>query len=45
MKAIKTSVGPASMKAAGMLYPKEKRLFEDPYAGNIVRKNDQKLIP
>jgi len=36
MKAIKTSVGPASMKAAGMLYPKEKRLFEDPYAEKLL---------
>ncbi|GAH20537.1 unnamed protein product, partial [marine sediment metagenome] len=36
MKAIKTSVGPASMKAAGMLYPKEKRLFEDLYAEKLL---------
>ena len=37
MKAINTGMGVAFLKATGMLYPKEKRLFEDPFA--------QKLLP
>lgn len=37
MKAINTCMGVAFLKATGMLYPKEKRLFEDPFA--------QKLLP
>jgi len=36
MKAIETSIGPAFLKAVGMLYPKEKRLFEDPYAEKLL---------
>ena len=37
MKAINTGMGVAFLKATGMLFPKEKRLFEDPFA--------QKLLP
>jgi methyltransferase (TIGR00027 family) len=37
VKAINTGMGVAFLKATGMLFPKEKRLFEDPFA--------QKLLP
>ena len=37
VKAINTGMGVTFLKATGMLYPKEKRLFEDPFA--------QKLLP
>lgn len=36
MKAINTGMGVASLKAIGMLYPKEKRLFEDPFAEKLL---------
>ena len=36
MKAINTGIGAASARAAGMLYPKEKRLFEDPYSEKLL---------
>ena len=36
MKAIQTGVGVSWLKAVGMLYPKEKRLFEDPYAEKLL---------
>ena len=36
MKAIKTGFGVSWAKAAGMLYPKEKRLFEDPYSEQLL---------
>ena len=36
MKAINTSVGVAWVRATGMLYPKEKRLFEDPYSEKLL---------
>ena len=36
MKAIQTSVGVSWLKAAAMLYPKEKRLFEDPYSEKLL---------
>lgn len=36
MKAIKTSIGPAAARAMMMLYPKEKRLFEDPYSEKLL---------
>ncbi len=36
MKAINTGMGVAALKAIGMLYPKEKRLFEDPYSEKLL---------
>ncbi len=36
MKAIKTGVGVAWTRAAMMSYPKEKRLFEDPYSEKLL---------
>jgi methyltransferase (TIGR00027 family) len=36
MKAIQTGVGGSFFKAVGMLYPKEKRLFEDPYSEKLL---------
>ena len=36
MKAINTGMGVAALKAIGMLYPKEKRLFEDPFAEKLL---------
>lgn len=36
MKAIQTGMGVAWMKAAAMLYPKEKRIIEDPYSENLL---------
>jgi len=36
MKAINTGMGVAFAKAMGMLYPKEKRLFEDPYSEKLL---------
>jgi methyltransferase (TIGR00027 family) len=36
MKAIQTGVGTSFFKAVGMLYPKEKRLFEDPYSEKLL---------
>jgi len=36
MKAINTGMGVASARAMGMLYPKEKRLFEDPYCEKLL---------
>ncbi|GAG71373.1 unnamed protein product, partial [marine sediment metagenome] len=36
MKAINTGVGVAWVRATGNLYPKEKRLFEDPYSEKMV---------
>ena len=36
MKAIQTGVGVAFIRAVGMLYPKEKRLFEDPYSEKLL---------
>ena len=36
MKAIDTGMGVAWVRAAGMLYPKEKRLFEDPYSEKLL---------
>jgi len=36
MKAINTGMGVASARAVGMLYPKEKRLFEDPYSEKLL---------
>ena len=36
MKAIKTGFGVSWARAAGMLYPKEKRLFEDPYSEKLL---------
>lgn len=36
MKAIKTGMGVAFLKAVGMLYPKEKRLFEDPLSEKLL---------
>ena len=36
MKAIDTGMGVAYVRATGMLYPKEKRLFEDPYSEKIL---------
>ena len=36
MKAIQTGVGVSWLKAAVMLYPKEKRLFEDPYSEKLL---------
>ncbi|MGB2727537.1 MAG: hypothetical protein WBD09_03545 [Halobacteriota archaeon] len=36
MKAIKTGFGVSWARAAGMLYPKEKRLFEDPYSKKLL---------
>jgi len=36
MKAIQTGVGVAFVRAVGMLYPKEKRLFEDPYSEKLL---------
>jgi len=36
MKAIKTGYGVAAVRAMMMLYPKEKRLFEDPYSEKLL---------
>jgi len=36
MKAIDTGMGAAFARANGMLYPKEKRLFEDPYSEKLL---------
>ncbi len=36
MKAIDTGMGVAFLRAYGMLYPKEKRLFEDPYSEKLL---------
>lgn len=36
MKAIQTGEGTAFLKAVSMLYPKEKRLVEDPYAEKLL---------
>ena len=36
MKAIQTGQGSAFVRALGMLYPKEKRLFEDPYSEKLL---------
>jgi len=36
MKAIDTGMGAAFARAMGMLYPKEKRLFEDPYCEKLL---------
>jgi len=36
MKAINTGMSVAALKAIGMLYPKEKRLFEDPYSEKLL---------
>ena len=36
MKAIDTGMGVAFARAMGMLYPKEKRLFEDPYCEKLL---------
>ncbi|MBW2977758.1 class I SAM-dependent methyltransferase, partial [Candidatus Woesearchaeota archaeon] len=36
MKAINTEMGVAFLRAYGMLYPKEKRLFEDPFAEKLL---------
>jgi methyltransferase (TIGR00027 family) len=36
MKAIDTGMGAAFARAMGMLYPKEKRLFEDPFAEKLL---------
>jgi len=36
MKAIDTGMGVAFLRAYGMLYPKEKRLFEDPFAEKLL---------
>jgi len=36
MKAINTGMGVAFVRATGMLYPKEKRLFEDPYSEKLL---------
>ena len=36
MKAIQTGLGAAFSRAVVMLYPKEKRLFEDPYAEKVL---------
>ena len=36
MKAIKTSAGVAMARSIMMLYPKEKRLFEDPYSEKLL---------
>jgi methyltransferase (TIGR00027 family) len=36
MKAIQTGVGVSWVRATGNLYPKEKRLFEDPYSEKIA---------
>jgi len=36
MKAINTGMGVAYVRATGNLYPKEKRLFEDPYSEKLL---------
>ncbi len=36
MKSIDTGMGAAFARAMGMLYPKEKRLFEDPYCEKLL---------
>lgn len=36
MKAIQTGFGVSATKAIGMLYPKEKRIFEDPYSEKLL---------
>jgi len=36
MKAIKTGAGVAMARSIMMLYPKEKRLFEDPYSEKLL---------
>ena len=36
MKAINTGAGVSMVRAIGMLYPKEKRLFEDPYSERLL---------
>jgi len=36
MKAINTAMGVAYVRATGMLYPKEKRLFEDPFSEKLL---------
>jgi methyltransferase (TIGR00027 family) len=36
MKAIDTGMGAVFARAVGMLYPKEKRLFEDPYCEKLL---------
>ena len=36
MKAINTGMGAVLASAAGMLYPREKRLFEDPYFERLL---------
>ena len=36
MKATQTGMGVSWFKAVGMLYPEEKRLFEDPYSEKLL---------
>ena len=36
MKATKTGVGVSFFRSVGMLFPKEKRLFEDPYSEKLL---------
>jgi hypothetical protein len=36
MKAIQTGFGVSFVRSIGMLYPKEKRLFEDPYSEKLL---------
>jgi methyltransferase (TIGR00027 family) len=36
MKAIQTGFGVSFVRSVGMLYPKEKRLFEDPYSEKLL---------
>ncbi len=36
MKATQTGIGVSFLKAVGMLYPKEKRFFEDPYSEKLL---------
>jgi methyltransferase (TIGR00027 family) len=36
MKATQTGVGVSFFRAVGMLFPKEKRLFEDPYSEKLL---------
>jgi len=36
MKAIQTGFDVSWIRATGMLYPKEKRLFEDPYSEKML---------
>lgn len=44
IKAIDTGFGPAFLKAAVMLYPREKRLFEDPYAEKLLTPFDRFIL-